>query len=99
MTRFIYLTFEGGLLLQEERYSFAIDDFTLERITKPDGTIDVKHLQYAYETLLRMANAKWRKNKMIEILIIALTGIISLTIYIIGCSITAQVIKHIKDNF
>lgn len=36
---------------------------------------------------------------MIEILIIALTGIISLTIYIIGCSITAQVIKYIKDNF
>ena len=63
MTRFIYLTFEGGLLLQEERYSFAIDDFTLDRITKPDGAIDVKHLQYAYETLLRMANAKWRKTR------------------------------------
>lgn len=63
MTRLIYLSFEGGLLLQEERYSFAIDDFTLERITKPDGTIDVKHLQYAYEILLRMANAKWRKTR------------------------------------
>lgn len=36
---------------------------------------------------------------MIEILIIVLTGIISLTVFLIGCSIFAQVIKHIKDNF
>jgi hypothetical protein len=36
---------------------------------------------------------------MIEILIIVLTAIISLTVYLIGCSITAQVIKYIKDNF
>lgn len=63
MVRYIYLTFEGGLLLQEERYSFAIDDFVLDRIIKPDGTIDVKHLQYALETLLRMVNAKWRKTR------------------------------------
>lgn len=36
---------------------------------------------------------------MIEIIIIVLTTIIFLTVYLIGCSITAQVIKHIKDNF
>lgn len=36
---------------------------------------------------------------MIEILIIVLTAIISLTVYLIGCSITVQVIKYIKDNF
>lgn len=36
---------------------------------------------------------------MIEIIIIALTAIISLTVYLIGCSITSQVIKYIKDNF
>ena len=36
---------------------------------------------------------------MIEILIIVLTAIITLTVYLIGCSITAQVIKYIKDNF
>ena len=37
---------------------------------------------------------------MIEIIIIALTAIIiSLAVYLIGCSITAQVIKYIKDNF
>lgn len=36
---------------------------------------------------------------MIEIIIIALIVIISLAVYLIGCSITAQVIKHIKDNF
>lgn len=36
---------------------------------------------------------------MIEIIIIVLTAIISLTVYLIGCFITAQVIKHIKDNF
>lgn len=36
---------------------------------------------------------------MIEIIIIVLTAIISLTVYLIGCSIIAQVIKYIKDNF
>lgn len=36
---------------------------------------------------------------MIEIIIIALTAIISFIVYLIGCSITAQVIKYIKDNF
>lgn len=36
---------------------------------------------------------------MIKIIIIVLTAIISLTVYLIGCSITAQVIKYIKDNF
>lgn len=36
---------------------------------------------------------------MIEIIIIALTAIIFLAVYLIGCSITAQVIKYIKDNF
>lgn len=36
---------------------------------------------------------------MIEIIITVLTAIISLTVYLIGCAITAQVIKHIKDNF
>lgn len=62
-TTFIYLIFNGGLLLQEERYSFAIDDFVLSKITKIDGTIDVKHLQYALDAILRMAKNKWRNPK------------------------------------
>ena len=62
-TTFIYLIFNGGLLLQEERYSFAIDDFVLSKITKIDGTIDVKHLQYALDAILRMAKNKWRNSK------------------------------------
>lgn len=95
----ISLIFYGGHLLQEEAYRLRVTYSDIQGVLKPDGHLDIMYLQYLLDTFFNHGKRIQEEPKMIEIIIIVLTAIISLTVYLIGCSITAQVIKHIKDNF
>ena len=95
----ISLLFYGGELTYEEAYRLRVTYSDIQGVLKPDGHLDIMYLQYLLDTFFNHGKRIQEEPKMIEIIIIVLTAIISLTVYLIGCSITAQVIKHIKDNF